>query len=490
VSAVAYVTDLADRARRSAWVAGEPGLADAVAEWDDEVGAARARLAQAAVQAAAPGMVAPDRLVQHAAAAGLSRAVRLVTRLPNDLSTMAPVRDTRQWARASSLEAFADQLALSGPASHEVARIIVGSGRLFPGAIRDELDHRVIDSPAVAPDTVHGLVAAAVDTGLIDEVDSITDDPIIVLPVTQLHLAGLPDDRVVFLRVRRPGVTRHIRADARVSASAAAALNRLMPEAGGMGPTGFVELIVRLALEATDLRFEALNAVELGLILEDAGHKAVRVARPVPGRVSARVIAFEHVPGVPLTQYGAKVADPPAVMAALATITLESALVQGTFWADPAPEHLLVTADGELVMVGVGAVGHFSPELRRAGILFLRSVMSGDAAGQVDAMRVAGAIPPGTDLEPIIDDLSTAEALQVSKILLGGEQGLLEALAATVRVLLTYNIKPPVEVVLLLRTVFALDVVSRTIMPEGGGLMAALLGLLPRLPDLLKAAEA
>jgi ubiquinone biosynthesis protein len=402
---------------------------------------------------------------------------------------MAPVRDTRRWAMESSLEAFGDQLALSGPASHEVARIIVGSGRLFPAAVRDELEGRVIESPPIAADAVHELVARAVDDGVIEEIVSITDDPVLVSPVSQVHLAGLPDDRVVLVRVRRPGVTRHIRADARFSATAAAALNRVMPEAGGMGPTGFVELVVRLGLEATDMRFEALNAVELGLILEDAGLTALRVARPIAGRVSARVIAFEHLHGVPLTEFDGELADPAAAMAALATITLESALVHGTFWADAAPGHLVVQPDGTLAMIGVGAVGHFSPDLRKAGILFLRSVMSGDAAGQVEAMRVAGAIPDGLDVGPLVAELDAADALQVSKILMGGEQGLLDALGATVRVLLAYDVKPPVEVVLLLRTVFALDLVGRAVMPAGGGLMTALLGLLPRLPDLLSAAD-
>jgi hypothetical protein len=487
--AVPFVSDLADRAQRSAWVAGEPGLAEAVADWIDDVGAARAQLADEAGRAAAPGVVAPDRLVQHAAAAGVSRAIRLVTRFPNDLATLAPVRDTQRWAMDTGIEAFADQLALSGPASHEAARIIIGSGRLFPTAVREELERRVIESPAIPAESVHAMVSRAVDSGAIDEIVSITDDPILVAPTSQLHVAGLPDDRVVLLRVRRPGVSRQIRADARFSASAAAALNRVMPEAGGMGPTGFVELVVRLGLEATDLRYEALNAVELGIILEEGERTGLEVARPVPGKVTSRVVAFEHLEGVPLVQFDGVLADPAAAMAALATITLESALVHGTFWADPAPEHLLVRPGGQLAMVGVGAVGHFSPELRRAGIVFLRSVMSGDAAGQVEAMRLAGAISEGTDLEPIIADLDANDALQVSKIIMGGERGLLDALSATVRVLLAYNIKPPVEVVLLLRTVFALDLVSRSVMPEGGGLMAALLGLLPRLPDLLSAAE-
>lgn len=267
-------------------------------------------------------------------------------------------------------------------------------------------------------------------------------------------------------------------------------MGRIMPEAGGMGPIGFVELIVRHGLEASDMRFEALNVVELGLILEQSGKTGLTVARPLPGLVSRRVVAFEHLPGVPLSQYDGPIEDHGAVIEALMAITIESALVYGTFWADPAPEHLLVLHDGRLALLGAGTVGHFSPRLRRAGITFLRSVMSGDFAGQVEAMQIAGAAPPDLDVETIVADLESSEALQVSKILFGGEDALLDALAATVRILLKYNIKPPVEVVLLLRSVFALDALAKRVMPEGGGLMAALMGLLPRLPELLAEAEA
>lgn len=478
------MSDLADRARASAWVQGEEGLAEAVADWVDEVGAARADLGDEATRVARPGAVPADRLARHAAAAGMSRLVRTITRLPADLSSLAPVRDTQQWAMETGVEAFADQLALSGPASHEVARIIVGSGRLFPAVLRDELTQRTFTSPSIAADTVQGVT-----TRYLGEVTVVSDAPVTQHPVSQLHAAELPDGRTVHVRVRRPGISRDIRADARMSASAASAVSRVAPDAGGMGPIGFVELVVRYGIEATDLRYEALNAVELGLLLEESGRTGLRVARPVPGRVTKRAAVFEHLDGIPLDRYAGEIADPQATVEALTAITLESALVHGTFWADPSPEHLLVLPGGELAVVGVGTVGHFSHQLRRAGITFLRAVMSGDAAGQVEAMQIAGAAPIDLDTEALVADLSSNEALQVSSIIFGGEQGLLDALAATVRVLLAYDIKPPVEVVLLLRTVFALDELARRIMPDGGGLMAALMSLLPRLPDLLNAAE-
>ncbi len=478
------VQSLVDRAQASEWVNVVPGLADAVGDWVDEVGALRARLSDEAARVARPGLVPADRVAVHVTAAGVSRALRALTRMPGDLGSLAPVRNTQQWAMEAGIEALVDQLALSGPASHEVARIIAGSGNLFPAPLRAELERRSIESPLIDTETVRGVISRS-----IEGVSDLSEEPVTSMPVTQVHSAEMPDGRRALVRVRRPGVSRQIRSDARLSASGATAMNRVMPEAGGMGPIGFVELIVRYGLEATDLRFEALNVVELGLILEESTKTGLRVARPLPGWVTKRVVAFEHFDGVPLQGYEGELADPAAAMEAITTITLESALVHGTFWADPSASHLMVAAGGELVLVGAGTVGHFSNQLRRAGITFLRSVLSGDAAGQVEAMRIAGATPAGMDVSELERELSSAEDLQVSRVLFGGEQGLLDALAATIRILLKYDIKPPVEVALLLRTVFALDGLAKRLQPDGGGLMASLVAMLPRLPELLADAE-
>lgn len=67
----------------------------------------------------------------------------------------------------------------------------------------------------------------------------------------------------------------------------------------------------------------------------------------------------------------------------------------------------------------------------------------------------------------------------------GGEQALLAGLNEAVRLMLKHRLRPPVEVVLLLRTMFALGPLADRLVPDGGGLMAGLLGLLPRLPAIL-----
>ncbi|MCB1251451.1 MAG: AarF/ABC1/UbiB kinase family protein [Acidimicrobiales bacterium] len=476
-----HTTTLADRAAASAWVAAEPGLAEAVDDLESPFGRTRFTLADEAVAAATPGVVAPDRLVRHAAAAGTSRVLRTFTRL-GDLANLTPLRDPQGWAMEAAIEAFADQLALSGPASAEVARVIEGSGSLFPRVLVDELRSRHIRPLPVDADTVEWVAARS-----IGEVRLADTGPLLATPTSQLHAVDLADGRPANLRVRRPGIARQLRADARFSASLATALGRILPDSAGlgMGPIGFVELITRCGLEATDLRFEFLNLVELALVLEEGGHEAITVPHPTPAHLSERALVTERVLGVPLAQFGGDLADPAATVAALSAITLESALVHGVFWADPSPDHLLVAPGGRLVLAGVGACGHFTHNMRRAGIVFLRSVLGGDPAGQVEAMQIAGAAPAELDVDALIAELTASEALDVSRIMFGGEDGLLGALGETVRIMLTYDIKPPVEVALLLRTVFALGALVEQVHPDGGGLMAALMGLLPRLPDLL-----
>lgn len=476
------MTDLPGRAATSPWIGAEPGLAASVAAWVDEVGDARAQLSDTAVAVARPGPIPASRALRHATAVGVSRLIRIPTRLPADLRDLAPLRRPDRWARETGAEAFADQLALGGAATAEVARLIITARRLFPSDLVAELARRPIGPPPVTTE-----VAERVVTRVYEDVQNMGRRPLAALPTTQLHAARLRDGRDVGARLRRPGVARQLVADARLSASMVAPLQQLLPQMGAMAPLGFVQLTTRQSLESVDLRYEALNLIELGMIAEAAGLDGLSVARPLPERADRRVLLLELPKGVPATD--GRRADPEAALRSLLALTLEPALTHGVFWADPSPEHLLVTRDGGLALVGVGAAGHLSPQLRRAGIRFLTAIVSGDTDGQIDAMRLAGAIPPGTDLDALAADLRAAESLKVSSILIGGEGGLLAGLRDATRILLAHHLEPPLDVVMLLRTVFALGELLERVAPEAGGLMAGLLPLFQRLPDII-AAEA
>ncbi len=482
---------LHDRAAQSAWVAASPGLAQHVDDLDDAIGADQRGLAARAVELAQPGRVDPSRVARHAMAAGLSRAVRLSTSLPGAVVSGQVLRDPQRWAQTSAVEAFVDQLALGGAASAEVARQIEGAGPLFPSALRTELARRHIRPLDVEPDIVQRVVDRAFGrTQPGGAVRIVGEKPLTGTPVSSVYEAETDLGAKALVRVRRPRIARDLDSDSRLAAGAAAALSRVAPDTGGMGPLGFVQLVMRMNLEATDLRFEALDLVELGLLAEELDLDGFVVARPVPDLVDARALVVEHLGGVPLHRHEGPVGDPAAAVRAVTALTLESALVRGVFWADPAPQHLLVLPDGRVAMVGVGALGRFTPELRLAGTRVIKAVLTGEHEVMIEGMRIAGALSPDVDIDALLVDLQGSPLLDPSAILFGGQSALADALTATVSIMLAHHLAPPVEVILMLRTVFALGQLLPHLDPGGDiGLTAALMPLLPRLPEILAAAE-
>ena len=120
---------------------------------------------------------------------------------------------------------------------------------------------------------------------------------------------------------------------------------------------------------------------------------------------------------------------------------------------------------------------------RRAALDYLAAVLGGDFEGQVSAMRAVGAVPDGVDVDRLVADLAAAQALQPMAILAGGETSLLGALREAMELLLRHRLRPPLEVVLLVRTLFALRSLVKVVDPDRS-LFDALLPLIARLPEL------
>lgn len=485
---------LASRVGSSAWVGGAAGLAEDVAALEQQVGPAQRELAARAVALAQPGMVDPTRIARHAVAAGLSRAMRVTTSLPGAITSGHLVRDPQGWMQSSAIEAFVDQLALGGSAAAEVARQIESAGPLFPSALRAELATREIRPLDLDAEVVQGILDRTFGPpGHGRHVRLLDRRPVTGTPVSSVYEADTGSgagQRQVLARVRRPRIARDLDSDSRLAAGAATALTRIAPDAGGMGPLGFVQLTMRQNLEATDLRYDALDLVELGLLVEEFALDGLVVARPVPGFANERALVLEHLDGVPLHRFVGPIDDPAPAVRAVTALTLEAALVHGVFWADPAPQHLLVLPDDRLAMVGVGVLGRFTPELRLAGTRVIKAVLTGEHEAMIDGMRIAGALTPDVDTDALLADLQASPLLDPSAILFGGQSALVDALNTTVSIMLAHKLQPPVEVILMLRTVFALGQLLSRLDPTGAtGLTAALMPLLPRLPEILAAAE-
>ena len=474
----AKTTTLAQRAAESTWASVEPGLPDAVRSWEREVDDHRGTVEAHDARLARPGALPVIRTVWQYGAYQLAQAGWATRQLPRDVLSRRIVRDPTGWAKRSAAHVLRDQLVLLGPAGGEVARIIDESEGLAPGFLVDEVRRRPIVVPPVAGRDVRRIVSRAFG----GEVRSVEEHPISHTPMSQLHAAKMANGRRVVVRVRRPGVDLAMHADARISATLAGGLEWLVPPLREPHPLGFIELATRQMLEEADLRNEALNTVALALAVERLGVTGIEIPRPIPGLAEPRAVVLEAVDGRPFLS-AARDLDVEKATMALLGITVEAALFEGVFHADLRPEHLGVLDDGRLAMWGCGTLGVFTPDTRRGALKYLIAVLSGDFEGQVDAMRISGAVPDGVNVARLVSDLRATPALQPMAMLSGGEESAMNGLRQAVVLLLQHRLRPPVEVVLFVRTMFSLRTVLNKISPEAD-LLAALMPLVQRLPAL------
>jgi ubiquinone biosynthesis protein len=472
------VIELGDEARRSPWVGEVPGLARAVSGWEHELAGHRTRLHGRARHVARPGLLSPGRVVRQSAAMTAAQLGWVLRRLPDDIGSGRPFAQTGEWAQDTAGYLLREQLANLGPAAAELARVLTDSEGIVPGFLVSELRQRPLPSAPLGSDLAARIVQRSLPVGV-----GPLGGMVASTAVSELHEGELDDGTPVLVRVARPGAGREVRQDARIAATVLAPFETLVPVLAAVRPLGLVELVSRQLAEASDMRNEALNAVELGLVIERLGIE-VSVCRPVPGLVSAAAAVFEAPPGgFPL--YGA---GPGVDTRPLARLVVEAALAAGTFAADLRLDQVAVRPDGRLMLTGCGAVGHLDLTTRRAALDLLPALVGGDLAGQAAAWWDLGIADDGAAAEALVAALADIQPANPLLLLSGQGAGVGALGRDLLAVLLRHGATPPLELVQLARAVLALRAIfRRTEAP--GGLMAALFPLLARVYELRTALD-
>ena len=210
------MTDQPDAFGGSEWIRREPGLLETAAELSESLAGERATIDRHAERLARPGPVSPLRAARHLASLTAARWRWQYTQLPFDVLAGRPMNDGATYLKQTVAQVLRDHLAGLGAPAAEIARIVEESEGLLPGAVVEEVRRRPVPVRPMPGITVEAIVTRAFG----DRVQAVERDPLTVTAVSQAHRAKLAEDgRSVLVRVRRPGVERALRADARITAS-------------------------------------------------------------------------------------------------------------------------------------------------------------------------------------------------------------------------------------------------------------------------------
>ncbi|MEO5680103.1 MAG: AarF/UbiB family protein [Acidimicrobiales bacterium] len=297
--------------------------------------------------------------------------------------------------------------------------------------------------------------------------------PIGAASIAQVHAACLPDGTEVVVKVRRPGLRALLERDLRAMALVGAAAERISRHARLANVSGFVELFATLLLEEIDLRFEAVNQVELALASEDAGHDFLTFPRPVPSLVAPDVLVMTRVPGVPYTRalaaFGDRV-DGERLLRLAITGMLEHTLAYGVFHGDLHAGNVFISPEGGFSIVDFGIAGRVDDEQRAALFTLLYGFAQNDTVVQLEGLQRFGAVPPGADLVALarliedrlnaIDPSLLARDQPMSVTMLG------QALVAVIRVLSESGFSLPKDLVLFFKNLLYLNGFAATLAPD------------------------
>ena len=448
-----------------------PGLASAAARWQRtlpkvrrDVEADATALAQPRLWLDTVGAFATTGWKITATAApqaplALLGAAASAARLP-----IAPPRGSgATLARAERL------VRAGGPAYIKLGQFIASAQGLLP----DEWVHAFGWCRDQAPPLPEEVVRTVLHDELGDRFHAVSEfdpHPLASASIAQVHAARLQDGTEIVLKVRRPGLHDQLRADIETMALAAAAAERLHPAARTANLTGFVELFAELVLQELDLRLEALNLVELGAAFEDAGIDYCTLPRPIPGLVTDGVLAMERLQGVAYdaaaATYGEQLDGDKLLQLAIRGV-LETTLIYGIFHGDLHAGNVLIDRGDAFALVDFGICGRLDATQRAALVRFMVAFARMDAAGQLDALELFGALPPGVDrdvlaaeLQPELDAINPAGG----HTLTFDEVGV--ALSGILRILAAARFRLPKELVLFFKNLLYLTGFTASVAPE------------------------
>jgi len=460
--------DSAQLAGASAWLGGYPGLRADALEWLARAPGRRAELARqaAALTQPLPHPSGVGRLFEMAGRVAAGAGTLVGADLPRGLVATAMYGAPAQDWTATATRRAEQVVRAGGPVYVKLGQFISSAQGLLPDEIVQAFAWCVDDVEPMRPGRAQSIVQRELGGPLWRHFADFDDKPLAAGSIAQLHGAALRDGTDVVVKVRRSGLWRSFAADIRALSMLATFGEWRTEAARSANARGVVALFAEIALQELDLRLEAANMIEVGLVAEHSGLSHVRCPRPL--LVTERVIVMERLDGVRFTDAPDLLRDEvdrAALLRLAVQGVLESGLVYGVFHGDLHAGNVLIDADGSFGLVDFGIVGRLDGVRRQALIDLMLGIGTDDVPRQVRALDHFGAINAATDVDALTRELSELAAQRDPDARLG-QADVADRLGGLLRLLASRGVRVPKDLVLFFKNLLYLNAFAASIAPE------------------------
>jgi len=352
-----------------------------------------------------------------------------------------------------------------GPTFIKFGQILANRPDLVPGALISELKNLQDRVKPFSGAEAEAAIQRELGRPSAEVFAAFDPEPIASASIAQVHRARLSDGTDVAVKIRRPGIERTIDSDLVILRTLAAVVERNLPELRRFDPQGLVREFSRSLRRELDFRTELYHLQRARQNFVD--EPRLLIPRPHPALCTSGVLVMDFVDGVRITDreviesWGLDVL--PLVRAGM-EITLRAVFEHRFFHADPHPGNFFVLRDGRICMLDFGIMGTIAEERLDHLLAYLHGILTRDVDMVMSAL---------VDMGVLEDDAVAPELKTEIEWLLGrygslaieeiDTMGLLDALFD---LFFRYRVKPPADLLLVIKTLGILEGIVREVYPQ------------------------
>lgn len=324
-------------------------------------------------------------------------------------------------------ERFANALEKLGPAYIKFGQILSTRGDMLDPVFIKGLARLKDKVPAFPMEKAEHMLAKEWGAPWQEHLTSLSE-PIAAASVAQVHKGVLKTGETVAVKILRPDIRKAMQQDMDVLGMVANLAEFFVPETKRLGPKIFIETAGRAVMLELDLRLEAAAASELtDPAIETGLYKVPEIHWGLGGK---DVLVTEWIDGLSVSS-DVILTDPQYDTAEIARKIMQSFLAcsfdYGVFHADMHEGNMIVTDEGELVLIDFGILGRLSPREQRFHAEILYGFLRRDYLRIAEVHFEAGYVPSHHGIEDFASALravgepifgKTASDVSMSKVLL------------------------------------------------------------------------
>ncbi len=305
-----------------------------------------------------------------------------------------------------------------GPTFIKMGQVLSSRPDLIPLDLLKELEKLQDRVPQFGFDHVKNIIAAEFGKPYTDVFESMEEQPFASASIGQVHLARIHSQKLVAVKIQRPGIKKTIEIDLEIIHHLASIMENNIEEVALFRPVKIVEEFARTLEKELDYSIEASSMEQMTQQFEK--DHTIHIPKVYFNESSQRVLTMEYIRGIKADDIDALEKaglDRKKITRRGADFIMKQIFEYGFFHADPHPGNIFIMGNNCICPVDFGMTGFVDQTTREIFVDLIHSIATSNFKLTARLMCRLAEYETQPDLGALEKDISFFVSTQLTKTL-------------------------------------------------------------------------